>query len=63
MVNVNILNNLIKGISEQIPLVQSYYTTSPYESWNTKEIQYGSVSFVVTKVNTRETTTTFDATI
>lgn len=63
MVNVNILNNLIKGISEQIPLVHSYYTTSPYESWNTKEIQYGSVSFVITKVNTRETTTTFDATI
>ena len=40
MVNVNILNNLIGGISKQIPLVHSYYTTSPYESWNTKEIQY-----------------------
>lgn len=63
MINVNILNNLIKGISEQIPLVQSYYTTSPYESWNVEEVKYGSVSFVITKVNTRETTTTFDATI
>ena len=63
MVNVNILNNLIKGISEQIPLVHSYYTTSPYESWNVEEVKYGSVSFVITKVNTRETTTTFDATI
>lgn len=63
MINVNILNNLIKGISEQIPLVHSYYTTSPYESWNVEEVKYGSVSFVITKVNTRETTTTFDATI
>ena len=63
MINVNILNNLIKGISEQIPLVQSYYTTSPYESWNVEEVKYGSISFVITKVNTRETTTTFDATI
>lgn len=63
MINVNILNNLIGGISKQIPLVHSYYTQSPYESWNTKEIQYGSVSFVITRVNTRETTTTFDATI
>lgn len=63
MINVNILNNLIKGISEQIPLVQSYYTTSPYESWNVEEVKYGSVSFVITRVNTRETTTTFDATI
>lgn len=63
MINVNILNNLIKGISEQIPLVNSYYTTSPYESWNVEEVKYGSISFVITKVNTRETTTTFDATI
>ena len=63
MINVNILNNLIKGISEQIPLVNSYYTTSPYESWNVEEVKYGSVSFVITKVYTRETTTTFDATI
>lgn len=63
MINVNILNNLIKGISEQIPLVQSYYTNSPYESWNVEEVKYGSISFVITKVNTRETTTTFDATI
>lgn len=63
MINVNILNNLIKGISEQIPLVHSYYTTSPYESWNVEEVKYGSVSFVITRVNTRETTTTFDATI
>ena len=63
MMNVNILNNLIKGISEQIPLVNSYYTVSPYDSWNVQEVKYGSVSFVITKVNTRETTTTYDATI
>ena len=63
MLNVNILNELIKGIAEQIALVQSYYTTSPYECWNTKEVKYGSVSFVITRVNTRESTTTYDATI
>ena len=63
MLNVNILNELIKGITEQIPLVQSYYTTSPYESWNVEEVKYGSVSFVITRVNTRESTTTYDATI
>ena len=63
MVNVNILNNLIKSVSEQIPLVNSFYTESPYESWNTKEVQYGSVSFVITKVNTRESTTTYDCTL
>lgn len=63
MLNVNILNELIKGITEQIPLVQSYYTTSPYECWNVEEVKYGSVSFVITRVNTRESTTTYDATI
>lgn len=63
MVNVNILNNLIKGISEQIPLVNSFYTKSPYDVWNTKEIKYGSVSFVITNINTRDTTTVYDATI
>lgn len=63
MLNVNILNELIKGIASQIPLVQSYYTTSPYECWNTKEVKYGSVSFVITRINTRESTTTYDATI
>ena len=59
--NINILNKVIQGISEQLPLVNSFYTQSPYESWNVKEVQYGSVSFVVTKVNTRESTTTYDA--
>ena len=59
--NINILNKVIQGISEQLPLVNSFYTLSPYESWNVKEVQYGSVSFVVTKVNTRESTTTYDA--
>lgn len=63
MLNVNILNELIKGIAEQIRIVQSYYTTSPYECWNTKEVKYGSVSFVITRINTRESTTTYDATI
>lgn len=63
MVNINILNKLIKGIAEQIPLVNSFYTLSPYESWNVKEVQYGSVSFVVTNVNTREQTTTYDTVI
>jgi hypothetical protein len=63
MMNINILNNLIKGITDQIPLVHSYYTVSPYDSWNVKECKYGSVSFVVTRVNTRQSTTTYDATI
>ena len=63
MVNVNILNKLIDGISKQIPLVHSYYTQSPYDVWNTKEIEYGSVSFVITKINTRESSTTYDATL
>ena len=63
MLNINILNNLIKGITDQIPLVHSYYTVSPYDSWNVKECKYGSVSFVVTRVNTRQSTTTYDATI
>ena len=61
MMNVNIINGLVKGISEQIPLVNSFYTQSPYEVWNTKEIQYGSVSFVITKVNTTDTVTTYEA--
>ena len=63
MMNVNILNKLIEGISKQIPLVNSFYTKSPYESWNVRECKYGSVSFVVTKVNTRESNTTYDAII
>lgn len=63
MMNVNILNNTIKGIVQQIPLVNSFFTTTPYESWNVKEVQYGSVSFVITKVSTRESTTTYDAVI
>ena len=61
MTNINIINGLVKGISEQIPLVNSFYTQSPYEVWNTKEIQYGSVSFVITKVNTTDTVTTYEA--
>lgn len=61
MMNINIINKLLKGVAEQIPLVNSFYTQSPYESWNVKEVQYGSVSFVVTKVNTSETTTIYDA--
>lgn len=61
MMNVNIINGLVKGISEQIPLVNSFYTQSPYECWNVKEVQYGSVSFVITRVNTRESTTTYEA--
>ena len=63
MINVNILNNIIRGITDQIPLVHSYYTVSPYDVWNVKDVQFGSVSFVITRVNTRETTTTYDATI
>ena len=59
--NINLLNNLIKGVAEQIPLVHSFYTNSPYESWNIKEVKYGSVSFVVTKTITREQTTTYNA--
>ena len=61
MMNVNIINGLVKGISQQIPLVNSFYTLSPYECWNVKEVQYGSVSFVITRVNTRESTTTYEA--
>ena len=61
MTNINIINGLVKGISEQIPLVNSFYTQSPYECWNVKEVQYGSVSFVITKVNTTDTVTTYEA--
>ena len=60
MMNVNIINGLVKGISEQIPLVNSFYTQSPYECWNVKEVQYGSVSFVITRVNTTDTVTTYE---
>ena len=63
MINVNTLNKAIKGISEQLPLVNSFYTSAPYESWNVKETQYGSVSFVVTNVATRESSTTYTATL
>ena len=63
MMNINILNKVINGITEQIPLVNSFYTQSPYESWNCKEIKYGSVSFVVTKTTTRNSVTTYDAVI
>lgn len=61
MMNINILNKVVKGVSDQIPLINSFYTQSPYESWNVKEVKYGSVSFVVTKTTTREQTTTYDA--
>ena len=63
MMNINILNDLIEGVSKQIPLVNSFYTDSPYECWNVKDVRYGSVSFVVTKANTNENTTTYDAVI
>lgn len=59
--NINTINKVIQGISEQLPLVNSFYTQSPYDSWNIKEVQYGSVSFVVTNVNTNNNTTTYDA--
>ena len=59
MINNNIINNLIKGITEQIPLVHSYYNVTPYDSWNSNEVKYGSVSFVITNVRTRETTSTY----
>ena len=61
MINVNILNELIEGISKQIPLVNSYYTTSPYESWNVQEVKYGSVSFAITGVRSQESITTYTA--
>jgi hypothetical protein len=61
MVNINILNTIIKGIADQIPLVNSFYTKSPYESWNVKEVKYGSISFVITKTTTHEQTTTYNA--
>lgn len=61
MMNINILNKVVKGVAEQIPLVNSFYTQSPYESWNVNECKYGSISFVVTKTTNRENTTTYDA--
>ena len=61
MININIINKLVKGIAEQIPLVHSYYNDSPYESWNVKETKFGSVSFVVTKTTSTEQTTIYDA--
>lgn len=60
MMNINIINKLIKGISEQLPLVNSYYTVSPYDSWNVVDVKYGSVSFVVTKTTTQRQTTAYD---
>ena len=63
MMNINLINELVKGISEQIPLVNSFYTLSPYEVWNTKEVQYGSVSFVITKVNTNNSVTAYECVI
>ena len=63
MVNINILNKLIQQISEQIPLVNSYYTESPYTSWNVKEVKYGSVLFSVNKVITRDATTRYETTV
>ena len=61
--NINILNDIIKKIADQIPLINSYYTDSPYESWNVREIKYGSISFVITGVSTRESITTYNATL
>ena len=63
MININILNEILKGVSEQIPLVNSFYTLSPYDSWNVSEVKYGSVSFVVTDIQTRQSTTTYTATL
>ena len=61
MMNIRILNELVHGIAKQIPLINSFYTQSPYESWNVKEVDYGSISFVVTKTTTREQTMVYDA--
>lgn len=63
MVNVNILNNLIEGISKQIPAVNSFYTSSPYESWNVREVKYGSLSFMISNIKTRDTITTYTCTL
>ena len=63
MININILNKLIEGISGQLPLVNSYFTESPYSVWNVKEVKYGSISFCINKTVTRDTTTRYEATI
>lgn len=42
------LNKYIESICKQIPIVHSFYTDDVYEVWATDDIQYGSVSFVIT---------------
>lgn len=55
------LNNYIRGICNQIPVVHSFYTNDVYECWNAEEVKYGSVSFVITDASVGENTTTWTA--
>lgn len=49
--NIVQLNKFIEHISLHIPIVNSFYTESVYDCWNTDEVKYGSVVFGVKSSN------------
>ena len=57
------LNQYIESICNQIPIVHSFYTDDVYECWNTDEVKYGSVNFVITSSSISEDTTTWSGLI
>lgn len=57
------VNKYIESICVQMPVVNSFYTDDVYECWNTDEVKYGSVSFVITSSSISENTTTWSGLI
>lgn len=49
--NIVQLNNIFKKAAEAQPTVHSFTTQDVYEYWNTDEVKYGSVAFVVTSTS------------
>ena len=53
------LNQYIKSIADQIPVVNSFYTDDVYEVWNGGEIRFGSLCFCITSSSISDNTTTW----
>ena len=51
------LNQYIKSIADQIPVVNSFYTDDVYEVWNGGEIRFGSLCFCITSSSISDNTT------
>ena len=57
------LNNYVRTLAIQSPLIHSFYTDSVYECWNTKEVEYGSLAFCIKEARESNHTTTYSAII